>query len=225
MERIPTGIKGLDEMLNGGLPKNYSILVMGGPGTGKTLFGAQFLHKGTEEGERTVYLTLEETPKRIVQNIKNTFGWDFSQLEKKGLLSIIPVQKYNMQHLYDVIQAEITQKETRRVLIDSVTMIKMYFEREFEFRRNLFELLDFLGSMECTTLMTAERNYLSRENMQPELEEFVVDGTIALYNIPRKNERIRALEILKMRGIEHSSSVFPFQITKSGFRVVQEEVL
>ncbi len=225
MERVETGVNGLDEMLNGGIPKNYSVIVMGGPGTGKTLFGSQFVHTGAMKGERGVYITLEEAPERIRKNMKNAFGWDFSKLEKKGLLAIVPVQKYNMQHLYDVIQSEVTQRQTTRVVIDSVTMLKMYFKSDFEFRRNLFDLLELLSRLDCTTVLTAERHYFKPEEMRPELEEFIADGAIALYNLPRKNERVRALEIIKMRGTSHSQTIYPFQITGEGIRVIPEEVL
>jgi KaiC/GvpD/RAD55 family RecA-like ATPase len=225
IQRVPLGIKGLDDMLKGGIPRNHHVVITGGPGTGKTSFCMQYLWMGiTQFDEWGVFITLEEKPEKIIGDVKAAFGWDLDYEIKKGRLSIIAPDKYNFQNLMDLIQAEVLQQGMKRIVIDPLTMLRLFFKDDFDFRKNLFNMLDFLGSMDCTVLLTAERPYAQRENMEFQLEEFITDGVIALYNIPRKNERIRALEILKMRGTSHSSNVYPFQITDKGIVVVPEEI-
>ena len=85
MERILTGIKGLDELLGGGLPKGKCILVVGSPGSGKTTLIMQFLYNGALSGERGLYITMDEKPEQVKDNF-SPFGWNLDQMEKEGNL-------------------------------------------------------------------------------------------------------------------------------------------
>lgn len=96
MERVKTGIKGLDAMLNGGIPNRHHVLICGGPGTGKTMLGLEFLYHGAKAGEPGLFITLEELPSRIIDNAIATFpGWkDFNKLIDQKAISIVKPDKF-----------------------------------------------------------------------------------------------------------------------------------
>lgn len=224
VKRITSGVEGLDQILKGGFPDRHQILVCGGPGTGKTLFGLQYLYMGAEKGEQGLFISLEERPASIIENAKATFGWDWDKhLGKK--LTVTGIQKYNFENFSDTIQSYVEEHGAKRVVIDSATLLKLFFKSDFEYRKSLFELLDFLETLDCTVVVTSERSFTNREQAQFSIEEFVADGVIVLYSSPKGNERVRALEVLKMRGVNHKMNLVPFKITGKGLVVYTEEVL
>ncbi len=225
VDRVITGIEGLDEMLGGGLLRKRHVMVIGGPGTGKTTFSMEFLYRGAEKGEKGLMVLLEEKPEKLIENIEQGLDWELQKQIDNGNLIIVTVDGFNWDQLSDVLQSYITRHEVKRVVIDTLTLLKMNTPDEYEFRRNIIGLMSFLENLDCTVLFTAEAAYPTREGASYSLEEFIVDGVISLYNIPIKNERRRALEILKMRGVEHSNAMYPFKITHSGLVVYPEEII
>jgi len=226
VERVKTGIDGLDEMLNGGIPRNHHVVVCGGPGTGKTTFGTQYLYKGAKDfGETGAYITLEEQPDKIIEDAKQAFPqWtDFQQLLDQRKINFVSVGKRDFTHFLDVIQSFVTQHNAKRVVIDSSTILELYFGSPYEYRQNLFDLLDFLGRLDCTVLIIAEHSSPDREKMTYDLTQFLADGVILLYNLPREEKRLRGLEILKMRGTDHSHNFVPMKFSDAGIVVFPEE--
>jgi circadian clock protein KaiC len=224
--RVPTGIKGFDEMLGGGFPKNHHILVAGGPGTGKTSFCMEYLYRGAMKGENGAFLTLEEPPEKIIGDTAASFEWpEFQKFLRDGTLSVTSCEVYNFQNLMDLLQSKVTQHSVKRVAIDSLTMLSVFFTEEHILRRNFAEMLKFLGSMDCTAVLTVERPFMDRDRMVFSFEEFVTDSVVVLYNLPRRNERVRALEGLKIRGSPHSKNIYPFEITRDGLIVYPQEIL
>jgi len=225
IERVKTGIAGLDSMLKGGIPRRHHVLVAGGPGTGKTTLAFEYLYRGARDGEKGVFISLEERPERILENMGATFpGWkDLEKLAKGDRLVITKAEKWNFEHLVDLVQSYVTQHGAKRVVIDSSTVLKMYFETELEFRRKLFELMDFLAHIDCTMMLTAELTTSDRARMRHGVEQFVADGIIVLYNIEKAEKRVRAIEVLKMRGTDHAREVAPLRITPDGIEVFEGE--
>ena len=221
MDRVATGISGLDDMLNGGIPVKRHVAVYGGPGCGKTSLGFEFLYRGALAGENGVYLTLEETEEDIVENMRNTFPMitDVPDLIKKKKLEVLKPDKLELDEVASIIEDRITDNDVRRAVIDSATMIRFSFKSEIEYRQTLFEFLSLLRNLDCTTLTTVEANTSSRDELKYDIEHFVMDGIINLYNIGREDRRIRALEIMKMRGTAHSRDLVPFKVTPSGIKV------
>jgi len=225
VERVLTGIEGFDDMLGGGFLKRRHVLVRGGPGSGKTTFSMEFLYRGALAGEKGLMVLLEEKPEKLLENLSNGLDWDLKGQIDKGNLVLISVDSFSWEHLSDVIQSYIIRHGVKRVVIDTLTLLKLNTKDEFDFRRNLIGLLAFLESLDCTVLLTAESSTTAREGTAYSLEEFIVDGVVALYSVPVKNERRRALEILKMRGVNHSNAMYPFKITSDGIVVYQEEII
>jgi circadian clock protein KaiC len=232
VNRIKTGIEGLDKMLDGGLPERHHVLVCGGPGTGKTMFCTQFLYKGAKEGEKGVFISLEEPPEKIIENVKSCFSsWgDFQELVDKNMLTIQKVYpassddpETNFSNFVDVLQAHITQNKAKRIVVDSATILSLSFSSEAAFRKNLFRLLEILNNMDSTVIFTAELPSSVRENQVYTLEQFVADGVVMLYSIPMKEKRINAVEVLKMRGANHSKDICPMRFTPEGIVVYPDE--
>lgn len=237
MERVRTGVPGLDDMLNGGIPKHRHVILVGGPGTGKTTLAMQYLYRGVKDsGEHGVFLSLEESPARIIENVKAAFpAWtDFDDMlarkeilieKRQPLAAWRAGDKFapGFEHFLDMIQSLVTLDGYRRIVVDSVTVLKLYFTSASEFRRNLFQLLELLGNLDCTLVFTAEAKSAEREKLEFSLEHYVADGVIVLYNLPREEKLVRALQIFKMRGTQHSTKMVPLQFTPEGVVVYPEE--
>lgn len=224
--RVSTGIKGFDEMLGGGFPKQHHVLIAGGPGTGKTSFCMEYLYRGAMKGENGAFLTLEEPPEKIIRDTTASFEWtEFPKFLKDGTLSVTGCEAYNFQNLMDLLQSKVTQQNAKRIAIDSLTMLGTFFTDEHTMRKSLAEMLKLISSMDCTAMLTVERPFMDRDRMVFSFEEFVADSVIVLYNLPRRNERVRALEVLKSRGSAHSKNIYPFEITKDGLVVYPQEIL
>ncbi|MEM4389419.1 MAG: ATPase domain-containing protein [Candidatus Micrarchaeia archaeon] len=220
-QRVRTGIRGLDEMLRGGIPARRHVLVCGGPGTGKTLFAVQYIYSGAKEGEKGVYITLEEEPREIIENAKAAFpGWtELDKLIEEEKMFVIKPDRHNFVNFSDMLQSFITQHGVKRAVVDSATILKMSFDDPVEFRRRLFDFLSFLRNLDCTVVLTAELSNASRERMRFGLEQFVADGVIIMYNLERGEKRLRALEVLKMRGTDHVRDLVPMKFTPNGIEV------
>lgn len=221
MERVVTGIAGLDEMLNGGIPAGRHIALYGGPGAGKTSFAFEYLYRGAKAGENGLYITLEETADDILDNMKNTFPMlsDVSQMVSQKKLEIIKPDKLELESVANLLEDRITSNNVKRAVIDSSTMIRLSFNSDIEFRQTLFEFLSLLRNLDVTTVTTVEATTSKREEMRYDIEHFTMDGIINLYNLDRDDRRIRALEIFKMRGTDHSRDLVPFKVTPSGIKV------
>lgn len=221
MDRVKTGISGLDEMLNGGIPAGRHVALYGGPGAGKTSFCFEFLYQGAKMGENGLYITLEETKEDIIENMKSTFPLltETSQLVDAKKLEIIKPDKLDLEDVANLLEDRITTNGIKRAVIDSSTMIRLSFKTDIEYRQTLFEFLSLLRNLDVTTITTVEATTAKKEEMKYDIEHFVMDGIINLYNIDREDRRVRALEIFKMRGTDHSRDLVPFKVTPSGIKV------
>jgi KaiC/GvpD/RAD55 family RecA-like ATPase len=221
MERVQTGIEGLDEMLNGGIPVGRHVALYGGPGAGKTSVCFEFLYQGAKMGENGLYITLEETADDIIANMKTTFPMlaETGELISENKLEIVKPDKLDLEEVANILEDRITSNDIRRAVIDSATMIRLSFKNEIEYRQTLFEFLSLLRNLDVTSITTVEANTATRAEMKYDIEHFVMDGIINLYNLEREDRRVRALEIFKMRGTDHSRDLVPFKVTPQGIKV------
>jgi KaiC/GvpD/RAD55 family RecA-like ATPase len=248
VETVPSGIPGLDEMLNGGLPKGRAILISGGPGTGKSILSAQFIYNGAKEyGIPGIIVSLEEPEKTIKENL-SAFGWDLDKLVDENLLAVIdaaPIQRstdagdrvyeisgeshpilgersFNIENLVSVIHEKRRELNATRITVDSITNLTLQHKDLFQLRQDVLTLVRSLKATGVTSLLTAESLNV-HEMGRYGLEPFIAEGVILLYMLRQGNTKIRALEIMKMRGINHSLDAAFFRITENGVVLYPEE--
>ena len=236
MKRIPTGIPGLDDIIQGGFPEGSTILVSGGAGTGKTILALQYVYSGAAlYNEPGIFITLEEGPKNILWNLSN-FGWDYQTLNKQGLMKIYRISIDPPERFVDTWKDQVAKiiemvKETgaQRVALDSITALgmllgekitgkdgsEMWVGNPVAIRSMIMELSEKLKQLNVTALFTAGTRGGKTDFSAFGLEEFLADGVITLYFFPPH----RAIFVRKMRGTNHSNRVHPFSITDKGIQV------
>jgi len=247
-KQIKTGIPGLDELIYGkegapgGLPEGRCVLLLGGPGSGKTIFGLQFLYEGaTEYKEPGVFVALCESPEEIRDNALQ-FGWDLRKLEKEGKLLIVdarPVsvteagyivptrelfqgEKIPFSRLVKLISDEVTKIGAKRLVLDSMNVLTLQYESDFYVRQGTLGLIQALSRIGCTTLLTCEM-YETRKRKEVLLQEFLAHVVLVLHFIRREGVMIRAFQILKLRGSKHSMQVHPMEISDKGIVIHPKE--
>jgi KaiC/GvpD/RAD55 family RecA-like ATPase len=225
MERISTGIKGLDEMLKGGIPKRRHVALSGGPGCGKTSLSFQFLYYGAKNNEPGAFISLEETEEDIIENMKQTFSalTDIDDLINQNKLNIIKPEKFSFDVIAEHLEEMVVNYDVKRFVIDSATIIKMSFPSIHEYRQTLYEFFSLLRNLDCTGIITVELDRSTKEGMRYDIEHYVADGVINLYALEQGERRIRALEIMKMRATDHSRTLVPFKVFPSGIEVYPGE--
>lgn len=222
--RVKTGIVGLDEMLQGGLPEGHIAVVMGSFGTGKTTFGLQYLVEGLRNSEPCLFISLEEDKDSVIANAKG-FGWDVTpalEAKKLGIFKLEPSDaKTTVTRIKSDLPKFVKTFGAKRVVIDSVSLLNMMFEDEAERRSNLFNLCQLLRSTGATTLLTAEVKDENPRSSRDGLAEYTADGVILLQSEEPKDggEVQLTVRILKMRRSPHSRRVKPYSITDKGIVV------
>jgi KaiC/GvpD/RAD55 family RecA-like ATPase len=216
---IKSGIRGLDEIMGGGLPKDSIILLSGTCGTGKSIFGMNFLIEGAMKGEPGIYISLEESPESNIKQMK-LFGWPVDDMIKNKKLMILQPELYNFDALLTTIEDSIDRIKAKRLVIDAISIIGMYFEDPYKVRKSILQLGALLKKMKCTTIAIDEVREGEPSLSAYGVEEFVVDGVIVLYLIKRSNIYLRAAVIRKMRGVNHSTKIHPMEIKSPGGIVI-----
>lgn len=228
LEKSPTGIKGLDEISGGGLPKGRTTIVCGGPGCGKTMLGIEFLVRGiTEFNEPGVLIAFEETPQEMTRNVAS-LGFDLKSLvdRKKLFFEYVYIEPseieeagdYNLEGLFIRLQNAIETVGAKRVLLDTVEAIFSGFKNMGILRAEIRRLFRWLKERGMTTVVTAERGdgTLTRHG----LEEYVSDCVILLDHRIKEQTSTRRMRIVKYRGTSHGSDEYPFLIDDKGMSVL-----
>ncbi|MEE9323112.1 MAG: ATPase domain-containing protein [Candidatus Aenigmarchaeota archaeon] len=222
-ERIPTGIPGLDGLIEGGLVRGSTILVTGGTGTGKTTFCAQFILEGLKKGEPGIYMTLEEDPEDIKEDLKK-YGFDFETYEKSGIFKFVYQNPFEVSDISSTIVNVINSINAKRIVIDPISLVGMYMKDPAVLRKRLFEIIRILRKTNTTTMITSEIldealgiqvKSLSRFGVV----EFVADGIIVLNLFGVGGGITRSLLVRKMRRTKHGTDVYPMGITSKGIIV------
>ncbi len=221
-ERIPSGIPGLDPLMEGGLVKGSTTLVSGSAGTGKTIFCTQFLLEGLKKGETCMFITLEEKPDDIINDVKR-FGWDLQKYidDKKLLLEF--QDPFQMTDITSPLLDKIQQHKIQRVVLDSTTIFELYYKDPADIRKQLFKLLTGLKGIGVTSILTSELPEEYKTLGKFGVEEFVVDCVIVLHYLGIGEKNYSSLQIRKMRRTNHEKDVFPMEITEKGIVVKKME--
>jgi circadian clock protein KaiC len=224
MKRVPTGIAGLDEMIEGGFLPQTANLVEGAPGTGKSTLGMQFIHHGISVcDEPGVILTFEEFPQQYYRDAAN-FGWDFKRYEAEDHLRIImsspEVTQADLQRISGRIESLASAIDAKRILVDSLSHFERLTADPVELRQITFQFINGLKRMGLTSVLTRENAALLGET--PDNEEdlaFVVDSYTMLRYVEIQGAVHKALLVLKQRGSNHDKDIRQYAVTGQGVEV------
>ncbi|GAB4534489.1 MAG: circadian clock protein KaiC [Anaerolineae bacterium] len=225
--KSPTGIQGLDEILDGGLPQGRPTLVCGGAGCGKTLLAMEFLVRGAVQfNEPGVFMAFEETGQELTQNVAS-LGFDLRDLtaRKKLLIDYVHVAReeieaageYDLEGLFIRLNSAIDSVGARRVVLDTVESLFSGLPNPAILRSELRRLFRWLKDRGVTAIITGERGEgsLTRHG----LEEYVSDCVILLDHRVSERSSTRRLRVVKYRGSTHGTNEYPFLIDENGISV------
>lgn len=224
-EKTVSGIPNFDDMCDGGLEKESVNLIVGGAGSGKTIFSIQFLVGGLKRGETCMYITFEEKRDELYKNMKE-FGFDLDQYEKAGNFIFIEYSPEKVKAMLEegggTLESLVYKKKINRLVIDSITSFTLLFESELAKREAALALFDIIKRWKCSVLLTMEKELSSNELFygSESAMEFEVDSVILMFFLRiRDGIRQRLIEILKMRGTKHSKYAHSFDITNKGIEI------
>jgi circadian clock protein KaiC len=223
MDRVKTGIAGLDEMLGGGFLKESANLVEGAPGTGKTTLGMQFIYNGiVNEDEPGLILTFEEFPQQYYHDAA-AFGWDFQQLEKQGMLKVVmtspEVSRLDIATVGGMLEGHIKQLGAKRVIVDSISHFARLSQDPIELRGLEYSFINALKREGLTAILTRESPVLLGETGEGSDIGFVVDSYTVLRYVEIESAIRKAVLVLKMRGSNHAKDIRQYDITEQGIEV------
>jgi circadian clock protein KaiC len=224
LQRVPTGVNGLDDMIQGGFLPQTANLIEGAPGTGKTTLGMQFIQHGiTSCDEPGLILTFEEFPQQYYRDAAN-FGWDFKQFEADSSLRIImtspEVTFADLQRISGRIETMAGTIGAKRILVDSLSHFERLTPNPVELRQITFQFINGLKRLGLTAVFTRENTALLGET--PDSEEdlaFVVDSYIMLRYVEIHGAVHKALLVMKLRGSNHDKDIRQYAITPNGLEV------
>lgn len=228
LEKSPTGIPGLDEITNGGLPTGRPTLISGGPGSGKTLLGITFLVNGAVQfGEPGVLMTFEENAEELAQDVAS-LGFDLPALVAEGHLVVDYVHverseieetgEYDLEGLFVRLDHSVRSIGAKRVLLDTIESLFSGLQNEAVLRAELRRMFRWLRDRNLTAVITGERGEktLTRHG----LEEYVTDAVIQLDHRVHEQISTRRIRVVKYRGSHHGTNEYPFLIDADGLSVL-----
>jgi KaiC/GvpD/RAD55 family RecA-like ATPase len=224
---LHTGIPGLDTLLGGGFPPGRVIILLGEPGTGKTIISTQFLFASAFDGQGvSMFIGLNESKSRIIDDMKS-LGMDFSELEKNGRFVYVDAMSARRASdlartdtsLVDTIREAIQEYSPKRIALDSISDLIFRYPRAEDRLPVILDLIETLQSSKATSLLTVE--VLSRgDNGSIQPEEYLADGILLL----KTGEKgARSLQILKMRGAKIETKPKPYEIKETGVEIYANE--
>jgi circadian clock protein KaiC len=226
--KTPTGIDGFDDITGGGLPRERTTLVVGGPGTGKTIFGLQTLVNGARQfGEPGIFVAFEERTQQIVRNAAS-FGWDLPALEKKDLFfldarptaDVITAGQFDLNALLAGLEAKVKQMGARRIVFDSVDVLLTLLNDPAAERREVYRIHEWLATSGLTGVVSArfsgEAPLLSQRYG---FVQFMADCVVLLSHRTQDRVSLRALQVLKYRGSGFAEAETPLLIGPQGLEI------
>jgi KaiC/GvpD/RAD55 family RecA-like ATPase len=220
-ERISSGIPGLDKLIQGGFIKGSVNLISGPTGTGKSIFGLQYLWHGLQNGENGVYISLEQEPIDIFGDVKD-FGWNFTPYikNKKCIMEYLPI--WRLEDLTISVLEKIRSINAKRFVLDTLSLVCSKLEEE-QIRSEITEFLKDLRRSGATSLLLSEIAEGSKGLSMFGIEEFIADGIIILHYLESVSGLSpRSLIIRKMRRTNHGTDVYPLEINKKGISLLKK---
>jgi KaiC/GvpD/RAD55 family RecA-like ATPase len=238
---VATGVPGMDELISGGFPKGRIILIIGGPGAGKTVLTSQFLYKGLKDhDENGILVSLDEGKKHYYAEMLN-FGWDFAKAEEEGKFAYIDATRLSrvamlkekmmkaetsslrgkqleLDKLVEELQAKIKEINAKRVVLDTLASLFYRFTDPIERRTAGIDLIEALSDLDATTLVTTELGQLGLERKISD-EEFLVHGVVIMQTHFIGGTTSRGMQVEKMRGVSVNPNLVPYTIDRTGIEV------
>jgi circadian clock protein KaiC len=237
---VPTGIQGLDDLISGGFSKGRVILVIGGPGSGKTILASQFLYNGLlENKENGIFVSLDEGKEFYFTEMRQ-FGWDFQKAEEEGRFAFIDATRISrvaalkaelykeetglrgrqlpIDTLVEELQRKIQQIAAKRIVVDTLAALFYRFPDPIERRTAVVDLIESLADLGTTTIVITELKHLSLERNILD-EEYLVHGVIMMQTLFSQGSTTRALQVEKMRGCNVNTNLVPYTIDQNGIEV------
>jgi circadian clock protein KaiC len=228
--KAPTGITGFDEICGGGLPRGSTTLLVGGPGSGKTIFALQFaMHGARYCKEPAIFVAFEETSKRVKSNAES-FGWKIKELgpSKLFFLDAQPMSDrvhsgtFDLSGMLAALEAQINKMGARRIVFDALDILLALLPDEAAKRREVYRLHDWLREHELTGLITSkasqeETNCIVQESFS--FMQFMVDCAVMLNHTVVQGVSQRSLRVQKYRGTSFDENQSPFVIGSRGIEV------
>jgi circadian clock protein KaiC len=218
-ERLSLGVKGLDDMLGGGIPAGYSVLLAGPSGSGKSVLATQFISEGARHDQPGIIAVFEKRPAGYSQD--DARGERFHRLVRDGKVGIIHTRPLDLsidEMLNEIVEA-IHRLQARRLVIDSLSGFELALAPTFreDFRESLYRMVAVLTGMGITMMMTAElEDSYTDLRFSPHGTAFLTDAIIMQRYIELKGQLQRVMAVVKVRGSGHSTDLRAFEITNEG---------
>lgn len=227
--RIDLGIEGLDEMIRGGIPESSMMVVIGGPGTGKSTFAMEFISQGLSNDENVVYVTLEEDTEQVLESAdQKGFGFSDAYQDSLALLEYDPIGMANaLESIENNLPEMVSEFGASRVVIDSVSLLEMMFDGSKERRNQVFRFLTSLKEVGVTTLLTSEADSELENSSRHGLVEYLTDAVFHMKQVrPNEFQETRmSIEIQKIRNTNHTRNVSPYELTDDGIKVYKDSAI
>jgi circadian clock protein KaiC len=232
-DRCETGIDALDNIVDGGIPRGNTVLVTGSVGTGKTTLSMEFLVHGALEGENCLFISVTESCEKLMTNIIPYEFFD-DKLIREGKLVFLDMPviysqlgleqlEFDMEEvdvLVDAISDIVTELQTSRLVIDSITSVCYRLRTQEKIREFILRLGAVLSAKGCTSLLVSEISPAEERYSLFGVEEAIADGIIFMGNLERRGDLLRTLQVVKMRGTMHSRAKYVLDLTHCGVLLV-----
>jgi circadian clock protein KaiC len=221
-ERLSTGVSGLDEMLGGGVPRGYSMMIAGPSGSGKTVLSGQFIAEGVRRGERGVLAIFEKRPAGYLRT--TALGGDLGQMVHDGHVAIVYLRALDLsvdETLYEL-RETIARTKAQRVTIDSLSGFEMAVSPGFreDFRESLYRLVGVLTGLGVTVMMTLEiEDGYTELRLGPRENAFLTDAIILQRYVELDGALRRVMTVVKVRGSDHSTDLRFYEVSSRGLTV------
>jgi circadian clock protein KaiC len=235
-DKTPTGITGFDEITGGGLPRGRTTLLLGGPGSGKTIFAMGFLAHGARDcNESGIFVAFEETAQRIVRNAES-FGWKLDELRNKKLFfldaqpapEVIQSGIFDLNGMLAILEAQIKATGAQRIVFDAIDIMLALLPDPTARSKEIYRLHNWLLKNQLTALITAKERgdeISSHDQQQFSFMQFMVDCSVILHHRVTRGVSQRNLRVQKYRGSRFDENESPFIIGKNGFNVAQARTI